>query len=699
MHLRRVKKLKFLQRAKINSKSKKALSNLTLILFLANWIFGGFVSLHLVFKPEVANAAIGSSYIARASGNLITNNSLATEQTLTYDTEVKTSVDVVRQAGNQAFRIQNSGRYLIIANTRWDYSDIGNNNRHVVRTQIKVGGTPLDSVYGMASGYGRDAGNADEDGAVVAAYIDHTVSGGSADDITVHVQNFGDTGVALADQLADQSGIQIVRLPDDSAYLKVSRDTDINFNGTLGYNTNDPTWNEFGWEKEDAENDPTVVEWVSGNDVTLKSAGHYMVIYSIRADSTGNSRRAATYRLKLDDVEVPNSRVLSFMRGQDGTNESWAQWAGIIEASTNDVLNIDWGSASESAGGFMNDATMTVVKLPDTASYIRLRYDSNRDGETTGAYSFNQADEDDEGVYDITKPSQIAGSSNDHDWLLFGSWFARTATADTTRVSEHFRWFRNGSEVNYGSGLSYHRGDQGANGVPAGGRNAIVVAHDLGVADYMELNLRHESGNGNQNRDFIGDTVGITGVVLETLGSLTVDIVDGAGSPVASPAVSMNPLTFSFNSQTAGGTLGTVSAEKIRVENNTGHYQWNVTLAPAGGPTDFWDSAGANPDYDFNDPTAGGLDGGDTDSIGGQMTVDASVGLLGGTCTSTGITQGSSASYSEGVVDSITLLSAGASADRGCYWDFTGVDISQTVPPEQAVDSYSIDMVLTLTII
>ena len=219
----------------------------------------------LVFEEarrwQLASDAVEDFYIARAPGtNLITNNSLATEQTLTYDTEVQTSADITRQTGNQAFRIQNSGRYLIIANTRWNYADIGNNNRHVVRTLIKVGGAELGSIYGEASGYGRDSGSADEDGVVVYAYVDHTVSGGSADDITIHVQNFGDTSVALADQLANESGIQIIRLPDDDAYLQVSRTTNINITGTLGYGTGDPTWNEFGWETQDAETDSSVIE-------------------------------------------------------------------------------------------------------------------------------------------------------------------------------------------------------------------------------------------------------------------------------------------------------------------------------------------------------------------------------------------------------------------------------------------------------
>ena len=187
----------------------------------------------------------------------------------------------------------------------------------------------------------------------------------------------------------------------------------------------------------------------------------------------------------------------------------------------------------------------------------------------------------------------------------------------------------------------------------------------------------------------------LNGTYTASAGTLTVDIVDVDGNPVASPSMAMGAVTFSFNYQTANGTFG-VSTEKIRVENTTANPQWSLTIAANGGSTAFWDSAGT--DYDFNDPTADAGDGGDADSLGGQMTIGASGGTLGGTCSATDITKGSSASFSEGATDSITLLTAGASADTGCYWDFTGVSVSQTIPAEQpAASDYSINMTLTVT--
>ncbi|MFC1633154.1 hypothetical protein ACFL1U_03415 [Patescibacteria group bacterium] len=68
-----------------------------------------------------------------------------------------------------------------------------------------------------------------------------------------------------------------------------------------------------------------------------------------------------------------------------------------------------------------------------------------------------------------------------------------------------------------------------------------------------------------------------------------------------------------------------------------------------------------------------------------------------GGCTTTGVSLGSLNSFQESVTDSIALTSAGASADTSCYWDFTGIGITQTIPEEQPVGSYSIDMTLTAT--
>lgn len=80
------------------------------------------------------------------------------------------------------------------------------------------------------------------------------------------------------------------------------------------------------------------------------------------------------------------------------------------------------------------------------------------------------------------------------------------------------------------------------------------------------------------------------------------------------------------------------------------------------------------------------------------MTIDPSTSTITpeGGCTLTNISSGSSGSFNEGVTNSITLASAATGADTGCYWDITDIDISQTIPPEQASGNYSIDMTLSI---
>lgn len=178
-------------------------------------------------------------------------------------------------------------------------------------------------------------------------------------------------------------------------------------------------------------------------------------------------------------------------------------------------------------------------------------------------------------------------------------------------------------------------------------------------------------------------------------GSLSVDIVDSGDISVISPTAPMTPTNFSFSDQTSTGTFGT-SSQKIRVDNGTGTATWTLSLAADSGSTAFWD--GTSADYDFNDPTASAIDGGDADSLGGQMTINPTTITITpeGGCTSTNVSGGSSSAFSEGVTDSVTLASASAGADTGCYWDLTDISISQTIPAEQPADSYSIDMTLSI---
>lgn len=194
-------------------------------------------------------------------------------------------------------------------------------------------------------------------------------------------------------------------------------------------------------------------------------------------------------------------------------------------------------------------------------------------------------------------------------------------------------------------------------------------------------------------------TTALTQVI--NAGTLTADIVDASYQPVASPSISMSSQTFSFACGSSTGTLGTAT-QQLYVQNpDAADGGWSLTIA-ASSPTAVWDSAGT--DYDFNDPqSAGCADGGsDTDTVAGQMTINASGGTLAtgacSTCTTSNITKGTSASFAKGTLNSITLLTAASSSDDIGDWTLQGVSISQTIPGEQpAASDYDISLTITAT--
>jgi len=184
-------------------------------------------------------------------------------------------------------------------------------------------------------------------------------------------------------------------------------------------------------------------------------------------------------------------------------------------------------------------------------------------------------------------------------------------------------------------------------------------------------------------------------------GVLSVDIVDGSYVSVGSPSVTFPATTFNFACQTNTGTFGTAT-QQIYVKNpDAADNGWTMSMAGSA-TTALWTGTGAT--YDFNDAGGSGCTdtaAGEADTVGGQMTVDASVGTLAvGTClgcNTTSITKGSSASFVQGTTDSITLLNAAAGSSDIGDWKLTGVSISQKIPAEQpAVSDYAINMVLSI---
>lgn len=62
------------------------------------------------------------------------------------------------------------------------------------------------------------------------------------------------------------------------------------------------------------------------------------------------------------------------------------------------------------------------------------------------------------------------------------------------------------------------------------------------------------------------------------------------------------------------------------------------------------------------------------------------------------MTKGASASFTQGAVDSVTIITGAIGSDDIGDWKLSGVALSQTIPAEQAAaNDYNINMTLSIT--
>ncbi len=219
----------------------------------------------------------------------------------------------------------------------------------------------------------------------------------------------------------------------------------------------------------------------------------------------------------------------------------------------------------------------------------------------------------------------------------------------------------------------------GACAAAAEGTNATCAWNTTGVS--LGSYYVYGVANDGVNPAVTGISTGT--ITIQSAGSLTVDVVDSGGIPVASPSFSFSAKTFDWTAQSSTATLGTAS-QKIRVTNTTATPGWTLSIAATAGPTTLWTSGSDT--YDFNGSSANG-----------RLQVNASSSTITpqGGCATTGISKGASTYFVQGTQDSGTLLSASASAQTGCYWDLTSVGMTQDIPASQVTGSYTLNMTLT----
>jgi hypothetical protein len=636
--------------------------------------------------PKAQAAGEGQMAIYRDSlGTFDTN--VTSYSGVPFNTQVRQDSIFSQNANDIDIDLSEAGHYLFgyVVQSRNDTY----NNRVDWLSQVTLAGS--GQVIGQGQGYRRNSSN-DRYGAYGYGLVDAS----AGDDLRVEIIREGTNDPSTHLLEADRSSFWILKLDETWDYFRAQgadNQTTLTSYDQIDFTT--------GLENTDTA--------VFGHDtgtnpeqITLKSAGHYMVIYTVGADTASN-RTSITGRLTLDSNPVEQSYDYSYIRNSQGTDTGVVTSMSIVEASANDILRLEWGSVGTvSAYGTQTENTKTaiaIVKLPDTAEYLRVHESgSTQDATVTGIVTHNTEDEEDTASFSHNTSDGRVTVQKAGDYLFTFGGRTNRGTTGSTRLTQGGAWYVNASRQLLGNTMHYVRGNQGTPDTFDGGHSAAVILESLSNTDVVDFRMTDEGDDGNTDTWQI-DAHGLTAVNIDSLfpaGTLSVDIVDAAGDTVASPSVSFAGANFDFDFQVTTGTLGTAS-EKIRTDNGTATPSWTLTIAATSGSTGTWSDGGSNT-YDFNDPTASASDGPDTDAVGGELTIDPSVGTITpeGGCSSTGVSLGSSAAFSEGVTDSITLLSASGSAETSCHWDLTGVSLSQDIPPSQATGTYTIDLTLTV---
>lgn len=163
-------------------------------------------------------------------------------------------------------------------------------------------------------------------------------------------------------------------------------------------------------------------------------------------------------------------------------------------------------------------------------------------------------------------------------------------------------------------------------------------------------------------------------------GTMTYDIVDAGGSPVASPSVAFSSTTFDFACQTETATFGT-SSQKVKISNPVlGGVKMDINASNPS--TDTWDDGNSHT-YAYNDGAGSGCTNGQMSISGGTFTQTA--GATAPTYTQPG---GSFSGTSP-----VTLLNnTSTTAWNG---ELTGYTLSQKIPAEQADGTYALSMTIS----
>ncbi len=221
----------------------------------------------------------------------------------------------------------------------------------------------FDEVNGLAGGASLDFSGSDE---TEVEYCIQIRSADVSNNDTVQLRVKGlDTYTSTPTITVKETGVGGGR---DVAIYRDATDT-TNYNST---SATDVTWDTT--VRED-----TLTYSRTGDTVTLKQSGHYLVNWNLSGNESGANRAKLEGFLNLDGTSSAYGRGWGYLRDTSTTTESYAQGATIIETTAGSVnlklqvFRQDTNTASQGWVRRTNLSGISLLKLDDSWSYARYR--------------------------------------------------------------------------------------------------------------------------------------------------------------------------------------------------------------------------------------------------------------------------------------------------------------------------------------
>ena len=438
-----------------------------------------------VVRSENADVAI---YREVAAGDALTTANYDND----WDTIVRedtTSYTLVGGAGGTNVDLQ-AGHYAVMYGIRWD-DDTGS-ARSVQHGQLNLDGSDL--AIGWSQGYIRRTNSSDQSFVSSGGIIEVAVDG---DDLIV--QSFRtDVRTCSVKRIGNSSGVMFLKLDDEWDYLRLGKDA------TQAAPT-DATWTDVTFNVQD-EYDTDSFTHVSGSaDITLKTAGHYLVFANVTFGTTltnngAGGRTEFQQRLTLGGAEIEGTRTTVYIRGNqtaERIQEGSTSIGTIIEtSSTNQTLNVEVNEEDgdvaytinlDKTGATVERTAITIVKLPDDGEYLRME-DSGADNISPSASTnlgWDTTVEMDSAAFTAPgTPDSRLEVEQAGDYMFFSSNHADATNLD--RAVWRQGWHINGgSLIPYGQTGNYNRNS----GSDDTGNWSGIIFNGLSANDYVETEV------------------------------------------------------------------------------------------------------------------------------------------------------------------------------------------------------------------